>query len=90
MTKKELEARVVALEKTVQSLQAKVNGAAGAGLNPVHWWTEDGGAGRFADDPGFEKMIRLGREYQESLQPDRQHKALRRPQKPVTEGVKPP
>jgi hypothetical protein len=87
MTKKELETRVVALEKTVESLQAKVNGTAGAGVNPVHWWTVAGGAGRFASDPGFEEMVRLGREYRESLHPDRQSKSKRKPQKQNDAGA---
>jgi hypothetical protein len=86
MTKKELEARVVALEKTVESLQARANGTAGAAVNLVHWWTVEGGAGRFADDQGFEEMVRLGRENWESLHPDRQEKRARGPQKPVAEA----
>jgi hypothetical protein len=65
------------MEKIVESLQTKVNGAAGVGGNPVHWWTEEGGAGRFANDPGFEEMVRLGREYRESLRPEQKKK--RRP-----------
>ncbi|HWE35978.1 MAG TPA: hypothetical protein VG406_05340 [Isosphaeraceae bacterium] len=32
---------------------------------PWRWWIE--GAGRFADDPAFEEMVRLGGEYRESL-----------------------
>jgi hypothetical protein len=31
------------------------------------WWRTT--AGRFADDPEFEEIIRLGREYRESLRP---------------------
>ena len=31
------------------------------------WWRED--AGRFANDPEFEEIVRLGREYRESLRP---------------------
>ena len=29
------------------------------------WWRED--AGRFANDPEFEEIVRLGREYRDSL-----------------------
>jgi hypothetical protein len=37
-----------------------------------HWWRDD--AGRFADDPVFDEIVRLGRQYRESLHPDRRKK----------------
>lgn len=69
MTLKELEARVAALEKTVQELQADL-GKSPNGKQP--WWISE--AGRFANDPVFDEIVRLGREYRESLHPDRQKK----------------
>ncbi len=89
MTLQELEARVVALEQAVADLQARAAGPNGqqqpAGTDPAtqrHWWRDDAGA--FADDPGFEEMVRLGREYRESLHPDRQKK----PRKSKAKGKK--
>jgi len=66
MTLAELEARLVALEKAVADLKEQ----AAKNANPTGpWWKTE--AGRFANDPGFEEMVRLGREYRESLHPDR-------------------
>jgi hypothetical protein len=64
MTLQELEARVVALEKAVAELEKKVGGN---GEEQGPWWITE--AGRFANDPGFEEMVRLGRKYRESLRP---------------------
>jgi hypothetical protein len=77
MTIKELEVRLEALETAVRDLQKRVNGTS-TGPNPVAWWTPEGGAGRFANDPGFEEMCRLGREYRESLHPDRKKRKRKR------------
>jgi hypothetical protein len=66
MTTAELEARLTALEKTVEELRAQVS-------PPVrHWWHDE--AGRFAGDPVFDEIVRLGREYRESLRPGRRKK----------------
>lgn len=63
MTVAELNRRLTALEKTVEDLKTQV-----ARLGPGRrWWLED--AGRFAGDPIFEEIARLGREYRESLRP---------------------
>jgi hypothetical protein len=62
----ELEKRLVALEEVVGQLRAEVTQQA---RRRRHWWHED--AGRFADDPVFDEIVRLGREYRESLHPDR-------------------
>jgi hypothetical protein len=75
MTFKELETRLAALEKAVAELQIQ---AANQGNHKEPWWRTQ--AGRFADDPGFEEMARLGREYRESLHPGRGPK--RRVRKP--------
>jgi hypothetical protein len=84
MTIKELETRVETLEKTVQALQTKVNGAASTDPNPIHWWTPEGGAGRFENDPVFDEIVRLGREYRESLHPDRVKKKATKAKKSNT------
>jgi hypothetical protein len=63
MTIAELAKRVEALERKFEAVQ------------PGHpqpdprqsWWRTT--AGRFADDPDFDEIVRLGREYRESLRP---------------------
>lgn len=66
MTVAELEQRVQVLEQTVQRLQQRVEGGpSSAG----QWWVES--AGRFADGPVFEEIVRLGRMYRDSLRPKR-------------------
>jgi hypothetical protein len=62
MTLAQLEKRVERLEKIIQ----------GADRAPVpfrnaQWWLDHAGA--FADDPGYEEIVRLGRKYRESLRP---------------------
>jgi len=71
MTVAELTRRVEALEEAVRQLREQVGGA--AGQRP--WWRT--GAGRFAQDPVFEEIVRLGREYRDSLHPDRRQKSPR-------------
>lgn len=64
MTLAQVEARVAALElemQQVKSQNAPVNKA------DPQWVLAH--AGRFADDPGFEEVVRLGRAYRESLRP---------------------
>jgi hypothetical protein len=69
MTMKELEARVTALEHTLDQIQNRIANGTGDLANPKQpWWITQ--AGSFANDPGFEEMVRLGREYRESLHPD--------------------
>jgi hypothetical protein len=69
MTIADLEARLTSLEKAIAQLQDQVNKAL-APSGP--WWKTE--AGRFANDPVFDEIIRLGREYRESLHPDRRKK----------------
>lgn len=64
MTVAELTKRVAALEREVTQLKKQIE-AQSKDKRP--WWERC--AGRFANDPGFEEMVRLGREYRESLQP---------------------
>jgi hypothetical protein len=65
MTVAELTKRVAALEKAVEELQAKISSDP---KHQRHWWRDD--AGRFANDPAFDEMMQLVREYRESLHPD--------------------
>jgi hypothetical protein len=65
MTTAELAKRLATLEKTVADLKAKLEKADPA----LPWW--EAHAGRFANDPIFDEMVRLGREYRESLRPGR-------------------
>lgn len=62
MTLTQIEERVAALELEVQQLKSQ-NGQPNK-ADPK-WVLAH--AGRFADDPGFEEVVRLGREYRESL-----------------------
>jgi hypothetical protein len=62
MTIAELEERLLALEKAVKNLQAR---PAAEASKP--WWIRT--AGRFANDPVFDEIVRLGREYRQSLRP---------------------
>ncbi len=66
MTLAELEKRITALENTVAQLQAQV---AQQSKPAGPWWVTE--AGLFANDPVFDEVVRLGREYRESLHPDR-------------------
>jgi hypothetical protein len=76
MTLKELESRVAALEKEVERLRAQLPTAA----TQRHWWHDD--AGRFANDPVFDEIVRLGKEYRDSLHPDRRKKRKRAKKSP--------
>jgi hypothetical protein len=76
MTLAELEKRVAALEKAIAEIQCKLNPPPS---EQRHWWRDDAGA--FANDPVFDEIVRLGREYRESLHPDRQKKKKKAPKK---------
>jgi hypothetical protein len=69
MSLAELEKRVAALEEAVARIEAQ-GGPTTASQR--HWWHDDAGA--FANDPVFDEIIRLGREYRKSLHPDRRKK----------------
>ena len=68
MTLSELTKRVEELEKQLTQMQKKVEHLP----DPTPWWMT--GMGRFANDPAFDEIVRLGREYRESLRPDRKKK----------------
>lgn len=65
MTLAELEARVVGLERELDRLRRKVEGMPPA--EHLRSWFRD--SGRFANDSDFDEIVRLGREYRESLRP---------------------
>lgn len=69
MTLTQVEKRLAALENAVAKLQEQI--VRGPDDQRPWWVTE---AGRFANDPVFEEIVRLGREYRESLHPDRMKK----------------
>jgi hypothetical protein len=62
-TLEKLEARVAALEKEIKQIRSQLPEAA----EQRHWWHGD--AGRFENDPVFDEIVRLGREYRDSLRP---------------------
>lgn len=69
MTLKELETRLEALEKEVAQLRTRMP----TPETQRHWWHLD--AGRFENDPVFDEIVRLGKEYRESLRPGQRKKA---------------
>ena len=78
MTIAEIEQRLTALEKSVEELKEQViNDHTRATPTPDEsadrpeaqpWWVK--GSGRFANDPIFDEIVRLGREYRLSLRED--------------------
>ncbi len=82
MTLAELEQRIAALEVEVRELKSQ---SAKPNKADPKWVLAH--AGRFADDPGFEEVVRLGREYRESLRPKPKKKTTpRKPKAPVKNG----
>lgn len=83
MTMQELEQRVLALEASLQRLLL---------VTPVvdksdpKWVLAT--AGQFKDDPAFEEMVRLGREWREAQRPGRKKKAAK-PRKKKAADVRP-
>jgi hypothetical protein len=59
MTMSEIENRLDALEKNVKKLLFSKKSSVAK-----QWWRA--GAGRFADDPAFEEIVRLGRQHRKS------------------------
>jgi len=66
MTIAQLERRVTKLERLVNELSQR------SGAKPIGGWRRS--LGRFADDAVFDEIVKLGRQYRESLR----HKAPRR------------
>jgi hypothetical protein len=67
MSMAEMRKRLSALEKTVNELRLHI---AEGGNGRRRWWVDD--AGRFKHDALFDEIVRLGREYRESLRPGKQ------------------
>ena len=66
MTVKSLEKRIAAMEVEVQALKRQLSNRA-PDRPSTRSWLDD--AGRFKDDPVFDEIVRLGREYRESQRP---------------------
>ncbi len=66
MTVAQLENRLTALEKKVEQLQVQL----AKSNNTIRPWSREY-AGGFANDPLFDEMVRLGKEYRDSLKPSR-------------------
>jgi len=82
MAQQKIENRLAALEKAVAELQDRIHANGNESVNSrgeAKWLIET--AGRFRDDPGFEEMVRLGREYRESLRPKPRKKRSARAKK---------
>jgi hypothetical protein len=56
-------------ERRVSELEAKVTKLAKSSRKSVRWWMTD--AGRFVNDPVFDEIVELGRDYRLSLGPKR-------------------
>jgi hypothetical protein len=67
MTQAEIEERLLALAAEIRQLKSQVQPQPNK-ADPK-WVLAH--AGRFANDPGFDEVVRLGREYRESLRPKR-------------------
>lgn len=65
MTTAQLTQRLLALEATVEQMKEQMTRQTEASHR--RWWVED--AGRFASDPVFDEIVRLGQEYRASLRP---------------------
>jgi hypothetical protein len=65
MTLSALEKRVAALEQELASLRRTIESAGAA----TPWWERI--AGTFEHDPIYERAMKLGREYRDSLRPAR-------------------
>lgn len=62
MTLAQLEKRLATLERLVADLRARMEHP----VAPVGAWSREK-AGRFANDPLFDEMVRLGKRYRDSL-----------------------
>ena len=64
MTLKELETRVEELAKELKELRNQIQNG---DKEKTPWWIRRGRT--FANDPVYDEIVRLGREYRESLRP---------------------
>jgi hypothetical protein len=82
MTQTEIEERLIALEAEFRLLKERQT------LNKADPKWVLAHTGRFANDPGFEDVVRLGREYRESLdaKPKKKPTKNRKPKSSVKNG----
>lgn len=79
MTVNELAKRIETLEAEIATIKAQVKVA---GKKPAtRSWLD--GAGTFKNDPVFDEIVRLGREYRESTKPGRKKTVTARRKKNV-------
>ena len=81
MTLPELEQKVARLEADLLQLKSEV---ARPNKADPKWVLAH--AGRFKDDPGFDEVARLGREYRESLRPGRKKPTAKKKPKPAVKN----
>jgi hypothetical protein len=62
MTNSQLQKRLEAVEHAIAALQ-RITAAA----VPRRWWAED--AGRFANDPVFDRIVQAGQKYRRAQRP---------------------
>jgi hypothetical protein len=70
MTLSQMQNRLRKLERTVEHL---VHDLGKTRRKPIGSWRRT--LGRFGDDPVFEEIVRLGRQYRQSLRPKSQNKS---------------
>jgi hypothetical protein len=70
-TLSDLERRLTALEHSVEQLSRRPSAPASQ-----KWWLDT--AGGFVNDPVFDEIVRLGRQYRQSLRPPETPRAKRR------------
>jgi hypothetical protein len=84
MKNDQLARRVRALEAEVEALQKMFANTARNGKKKGDLNSWKATAGMFANDPWFEEVVRLGREYRESLRPGKKKTNGKKPMgKPV-------
>ena len=76
MAHKKLEDRLAMLEQGVEALQKRLDELSS---DELHWWRDN--AGRFANDPVYDEIMRLGKKYRDSLHPDREKKSVKKKRK---------
>lgn len=67
MTLAQVEQKLTRLEREVTNLKRAQNGNSRTKIRDGKSWVANAGA--FADDPGYTEMVRLGRQYRQSLKP---------------------
>ena len=73
MTLNELAKRVAELERQLEDVKKKVEKPS----DGLPWWMT--GTGRHANDPVFDEIIKLGKQYRDSQNPDRKKAKPKKP-----------